>query len=203
MIEVSTIHLIGDDADVLALAFVLKTAGYAVRAYDSAEAFLRGRPAAPEGCLIVDVRLPILDGIELQRRLLSENYKIPVIVTTAHADVAIAVEAMKLGATDVIEKPLDYDLLFAAISSALDRDKAKVRRTQYSAEIHRRLDALSDRERQVLDGLVAAKSNKVIAHDLQLSVRTIEGYRARMMTKMQVDNLPALIRMMLVGAVDS
>lgn len=191
------VHIIDDDGDVRqALAFLLTTAGLAVQLHESAASFLDApRPGA--GCIVTDVRMPGIDGLELQRKLAADQNHTPVIVMTGHADVALAVEAMKAGAVDFIEKPFDNEILLEAIRTALARGSGEQERGQRSAEVRRRLENLSERERQVLDGLVAGKSNKIIAHDLSLSARTIEGYRASVMAKMQVHSLSALIRMVL------
>ena len=192
------VHIIDDDSEVLqALAFLLTTSGFAVQAHESATAFLNGGPRTDAGCIVTDVRMPGMDGLELQRRLATERAQIPVIVMTGHADVALAVEAMKAGAVDFIEKPFDNQMLIHAVRKALARQNDERERGQRSAETRSRMESLSDRERQVLDGLVAGKSNKIIAYDLNLSARTVEGYRAAVMAKMQAHSLSALIRMVL------
>jgi two-component system response regulator FixJ len=192
------VHIIDDDVDVRqALAFLLTTAGLAVQVHDSAVAFLNAKPRPETGCIVSDIRMPGMDGLELQRKLLAEQNHIPVIIMTGHADVALAVEAMKAGAVDFVEKPFDNEVLLETIQAALARQRGERERGQRSVEIRRRLENLSERERQVLDGLVAGKSNKIIAHDLSLSARTIEGYRASVMAKMQAHSLSALIRMVL------
>ena len=148
------VHVIDDDADVRqSLAFLLSTAGLAVRVHDSAVAFLKVLPEVKDGCVVTDVRMPGIDGLELQRRLGELELRLPVIVMTGHGDVPLAVE---------------------------------------------RIARLSDRERDVLDRLVAGKANKVIAHELGISPRTVEVYRANVMTKMQADSLSELVRMALI-----
>jgi two-component system response regulator FixJ len=195
------VHVIDDDIDVLqALTFLLATAGFAVQAHESAAAFLNSPLRREAGCIVTDVRMPGLTGLELQRRLLADHDHTPVIVMTGHADVALAVEAMKAGAVDFIEKPFDNEVLLEAVRGALARRSDDRERGRSGGEVRRRLGLLSDRERQVLDGLVAGKSNKVIAHDLNLSVRTIEGYRAGVMAKMQAHSLSTLIRMVLLSS---
>jgi two-component system, LuxR family, response regulator FixJ len=193
------VHVIDDDQDVRqSLAFLLSTAGLAVRVHDSASAFLNVPGTAQDGCVVTDVRMPEIDGIELQRRLRAGGNSIPVIVMTGHGDIALAVEAMKTGAVDFIEKPFDDKTLLTAVRSALAQRRAEREVGSRSAAIRARLKLLSQRERQVLDGLVAGKPNKVIAHDLGISARTVEIYRANVMTKMQADSLSALVRMVLV-----
>ena len=151
------------------------------------------------GCIVTDVRMPEMDGIELQRRLRASKVAVPVIVITGHGDVALAVEAMKAGAVDFIEKPFDDEVLVGAIRSALARRAEDAKGEARTAEIQGRLQLLSSREREVMDGLVAGKPNKIIAHDLGISPRTVEVYRANLMTKMQADSLSDLIRMVLLG----
>ncbi len=193
------VHVIDDDADVRqSLAFLLSTVGLAVRVHESASAFLEILPEIQEGCIVTDVRMPGVDGIELQRRLAGAGVKLPVIVMTGHGDIALAVEAMKAGAVDFIEKPFDDDVLIAAIKSALARRAGDRQRTARVAEVRERLNLLSERERQVMDGLIAGKPNKIIAHDLGISARTVEIYRANVMAKMQADSLSSLVRMALL-----
>jgi two-component system response regulator FixJ len=198
LVASQVVHVIDDDSEVVqALAFLLTTSGFAVQVHESATAFLEGNSRNEAGCVVTDVRMPGIDGLELQRRLVAEQAHIPVIVMTGHADVALAVEAMKAGAVDFIEKPFDNQALVTAVKSALARQHDERERGQRAAEVRMRLDSLSERERQVLDGLVAGKSNKIIAYDLNLSARTVEGYRANVMAKMQAHSLSALIRMVL------
>jgi two-component system response regulator FixJ len=195
------VHVIDDDADVRdSLAFLIGTAGLAVRTHESAVAFLKSLPGAEDGCIVTDVRMPEIDGIELQRRLRAQGCTLPVVVMTGHGDVALAVAAMKAGAMDFIEKPFSDDVLLAAIRAALARRGSERERAARTAEVRTRMQALSERERQVLDGLVAGKPNKIIAHDLGISARTVEIYRANVMTKMRADSLSALVRMALLGA---
>ena len=193
------VHVIDDDVDVRqSLAFLLSTAGLAVRVHDSAVAFLKVLPDAQPGCVVTDIRMPEMDGLELQRRLAELKSGFPVIVMTGHGDVPLAVEAMKAGAVDFIEKPFDDETLLSAIRSALDRHSRNREREDRMVSIRKRLDALSSRERDVLKGLAAGKANKVIAYDLGISARTVEVYRANVMTKMQADSLSELVRMVLM-----
>ena len=200
MASSEVVHVIDDDADVRqSLAFLLSTAGIAVRVHESAVAFLEALPTIEGGCVVTDVRMPGMDGIALQRRLKADKNGIPVIVMTGHGDIALAVDAMKAGAVDFIEKPFDDEVLIGAIKTALRRGRESSERSAARSEVRDRLKLLSERERQVLDGLVAGKPNKVIAHDLGISPRTVEIYRANVMTKMQVDSLSALVRKALLG----
>jgi len=193
------IHVIDDDADVRqSLAFLLTTAGLSVRVHESADAFLKVLAEVQEGCIVTDVRMPGIDGIELQRRLAAAGIRLPVIVMTGHGDVPLAVEAMKAGAVDFIEKPFDDEVLLTAIKAALARRAGDRERAARAVAVRDRLKLLSERERQVMDGLVAGKPNKIIAYDLGISARTVEIYRANVMAKMQADSLSALVRMELL-----
>src|SRR5829696_2657489 len=195
------VHVVDDDVEVRqSLSFLLATAGLAVRVYESATAFLDVVKERPSGCILTDVGMPGTDGIEFLRRLKARGFSLPVVVMTGHADVPMSVEAMKEGAVDFIEKPFDDDLLIGMIQSALEAHEQVAQRHDQSAEIQARLDSLSERERQVLEGLVAGKANKVIAYDLGISPRTVEIYRANVMSKMQAGSLSELVRMaLLVG----
>ncbi|MFI4974362.1 MAG: response regulator FixJ [Caulobacterales bacterium] len=195
-------HIIDDDdAARDALGFLLSTADVPIASYDSARAFLAVAREA-RGCVVTDVRMPEMDGLELVRRLKEMGVALPVIVMTGHGDVPLAVEAMKAGVVDFIEKPFDDELMLRAIRHALARGGEDDQREAEKAEITARLASLSGRERDVLNGLVAGKPNKAIANDLDISPRTIEIYRANLMTKMQAGSLSELVRMaMLVGAV--
>jgi two-component system, LuxR family, response regulator FixJ len=195
----AVIHLIDDDDGVRqSLAFSLTTAGLAVRAHESAAAFLEALPGLQPGCLVTDVRMPDIDGLELQRRLNEQAVNLPVIVITGHGDVRLAVEAMKAGAIDFIEKPFDDDLLLSAIHKAIERyDRIGARELEV-AQTRVRLASLSPRENEVLQGLLAGHPNKTIAYDLKLSARTVEVHRANVMTKMAAGSLSDLVRMALV-----
>ena len=193
------VHVIDDDAAVRqSLAFLLSTAGLAVRVHASAVDFLKVLPEIQGGCIVTDIRMPEMDGLELQRRLRELKAGLPVIVMTGHGDVPLAVEAMKAGAIDFIEKPFDDEVLLSAIRSALSRHAKDSEREARLAMVRDRMKALSGREQEVLERLVAGKPNKVIAHELGLSARTIEVYRANVMTKMQADSLSELVRMALL-----
>ena len=170
-----------------------------MRVHESGAAFLEKLSGTQDGCIVTDVRMPGVDGIELQKRLKAAHSTLPVIVMTGHGDIALAVEAMKAGAMDFIEKPFDDGIMLAAIKAALARHSSEVERGSASSEVQSRLDLLSERERQVLDGLVAGKPNKIIAYDLGISARTVEIYRANVMTKMRADSLSSLVRMALLA----
>lgn len=192
------VHVIDDDADVRqSLAFLLSTAGFAVRVHDSAVAFLAALPEAQAGCVVTDIRMPEVDGLELQRRLNELKARFPVIVMTGHGDVSLAVAAMKAGAVDFLEKPFDDEALLSAIRAALARHASDSEQQARLAAVRNRLAGLSPREREVLQGLMAGKANKMIAYDLGISARTVEVHRANVMTKMQADSLSELIRLAL------
>jgi two-component system response regulator FixJ len=196
----SVVHVIDDDEALReSLAFLLGTAHLRVRTYESATAFLDALPRAEPGCIITDVRMPGISGVELLRRLKSLEAAFPVIVITGHGDVPLAVDAMKLGAVDFLEKPFEDDALIAAVQSALGRHEHDARRAAEKAETFERIASLSARERQVLEGLVAGNPNKTIAFDLGISPRTVEIYRANVMTKMKATSLSDLVRMALLG----
>jgi two-component system, LuxR family, response regulator FixJ len=199
-----TVHVIDDDDAVRdSLGFMLRAAGMEVRAYESAAAFLALLTSDINGCILTDVRMPGVSGMDLLGRLREANVMLPVIVMTGHADVPLAVEAMKLGALDFIEKPFDDEAILASIRMALDQHVEDDRRSAKKVEIQHRLALLSGRERQVLDGLIAGHPNKIIAFDLGISPRTIEVYRANVMTKMQAATLSDLVRMALIAGPSS
>jgi two-component system response regulator FixJ len=194
------VHLIDDDDAVRqSLAFLLTTAGLAVRVHESATAFLKMLPKAQPGCVVTDVRMPDVDGLELQRRLQAAGAKFPVIIMTGHGDVPLAVQAMKAGAIDFIEKPFDDERMISAIRAALDLHDKRGYRDAEIAETQARLGSLSAREREVLDGILRGQPNKVVAYDLGISPRTVEVHRANVMTKMRTSSLSELVRMALVA----
>jgi two-component system response regulator FixJ len=194
-------HIIDDDAAARdALAFLLSAADVGAAIYASASEFLAVAKEA-RGCVITDVRMPEMDGLELLGRLAQIGVTLPVIVMTGHADVPLAVEAMKAGVTDFIEKPFDDELMLSAIRRALATGGQGEARVAERVEIAERIETLSGRERDVLIGLVGGKANKVIAHDLDISPRTVEIYRANLMTKMQARSLSELVRMALLAGI--
>jgi two-component system response regulator FixJ len=198
----AVVHVIDDDAAAReSLEFLLQAAKIPVQTYESATAFLAHASKVSSGCVVTDVRMPEISGIDLLRRLKSISFRLPVIVMTGHGDVALAVEAMKIGAVDFFEKPFDDDLFLAAVRAALDRRTKDKQREADKADIQSKLAAISPRERQVLEGLVAGRPNKAIAFDLGISPRTVEIYRANVMTKMGATSLSGLVRMALVAGV--
>ena len=172
-----------------------------VRTYETASAFLDSIKSLSLGCIITDVRMPEMTGIELLRRLRERGTDVPVIVITGHGDIPMAVEAMKFGATDFFEKPYDDELLVAAVRLALNRQEGAAQKKAERSVLDERLATLSNRERQVLEGLVAGKPNKIIAFDHDISPRTVEIYRANVMTKMQAASLSDLVRMALIAGI--
>jgi two-component system response regulator FixJ len=195
------VHVIDDDDAVRdSLSFLLSSVKIPVATYPSAAAFLDAIGKDATGCVVTDIRMPEMTGLELLQRLNEAGFRLPVIVVTGHADVPLAVEAMKLGAADFLEKPFDEDSLLAAIRAALGRQHHDGERESQQARVRALIATLSAREKQVLDGLVAGHPNKTIAFDLGISPRTVEIYRANVMTKMQAGSLSELVRMALVAA---
>jgi two-component system response regulator FixJ len=190
------VHIVDDEETVRSsLAFLLDMAGFAVRTHASAAEFLEIAPSITNGCLVTDLRMPGLDGLELLKRLNAMSAMMPTIMMTGHGDVRMAVEAMKNGAIDFIEKPFDKERLIESIRRAADSAGAQFELEQSRSRTQEAIKSLSEREGQVLEGVVAGQPNKVIAFELGISPRTVEGYRATLMAKMQARNLAELIRM--------
>lgn len=200
MPDTKPIHIIDDDEAVRdSLSFLLRAANLNAVTYKSATHFLDLLGKDIDGCVITDVRMPDMSGLDLLRRLRSLSCMIPVIVITGHGDIQLAVEAMKAGAVDFLEKPFDDERVLSAVRSALAASRADRELADRRNHVEELLDSLSQRERQVLDGLVAGLPNKTIAHDLGISPRTVEVYRANVMTKMQAGSLSELVRMVLLA----
>jgi two-component system response regulator FixJ len=196
------VHIIDDDeAARHSLEFLLRSGGIASVSHDSAETFLSTLPNSKIGCVITDIRMPGINGIELMAQLRKGGSTVPVIVITGHGDIPLAVEAMKLGAIDFLEKPFDDDAILSAIDTALNRHKDQTSLDSERAAILERIKALSNRERQVLDGLILGHPNKTIAYDLNISSRTVEIYRANLMSKMSANSLSALVRMSMIAGI--
>lgn len=192
------VHIVDDEEVVRnSLAFLLGTSGFAVRVHESASAFAEIAPSIRNGCLITDLRMPDMDGVELLRRLRQMDAMLPAIVISGHGDVQMAVEAMKNGAFDFIEKPFSDDVLIAAIEHAVQEAALRTRDSEATQAVLSRLASLSERETQVLKGVVEGLPNKVIAYELGLSSRTVEVYRAGLMGKMNAGSLSELVRMVL------
>jgi two-component system response regulator FixJ len=197
MSQSGRVYVIDDDAAMRdSLDFLLGSAGLSVRLFETAQIFLNELPDLAFGCVVTDIRMPGIDGIELLRQLNSGNSsrKLPVIVMTGHGDVPLAVEAMKLGALDFLEKPFEDERLIGMIETALSESESGAKGEAITADMAARVASLTQRERQVMQGLVTGQSNKVIAREYDISPRTVEVYRANVMTKMQAGSLSELVR---------
>lgn len=194
------VHVVDDEQAMRdSLAFLIESAGLNVRTYESGPQLLRSAGPLAPGCIVTDIRMPEMSGLDLVRKLKAQGVGHPVIVITGHGDIPLAVEAMREGVVDFLEKPFDDDLLLAAIRKALRQDDVLTGQRAEADRIKTTLQKLSARERDVLAGLVAGKANKVIAYDLGISPRTVEIYRANVMTKTGAASLSELVRMALLG----
>ncbi|AUW59317.1 DNA-binding response regulator [Sphingobium sp. SCG-1] len=194
------VYIIDDDESVRhSLEFLLDVAGIRVRSFSSADAFLKSSPPLAEACVVTDMRMPGMSGVELAENLGGKAARVPVIVVTGHADVPLAIRAMKAGVADFIEKPFDDEVMLAAIRNALARHNDKETAIAERQAVLDRIGTLSPREREVMDGLVAGQANKAIAYDLEISARTIEVYRANVMMKMHAKTLSDLVRMVTIA----
>jgi len=194
--EKRTIHLVDDEDSIRRSAgFMLRTAGFEVETYASGVDFLKVAQHVAPGCILLDVRMPGMDGLEVQARLRDSGVALPVIVLTGHGDVGIAVRAMKGGAIDFIEKPFEKAELLAAITAAMAWLDTADRRLDEGAEAKVRIAALTGRERDVLEGLACGLPNKTIAYDLEISPRTVEVHRANLMSKLDVRSLSEALRL--------
>ena len=190
------VYVIDDDEAMRdSLKFLLASTGFDVVLFESAQIFLDALPDLAFGCVLSDVRMPGIDGIELLKRMKARNSPLPIVIMTGHGDIPLAVEAMKLGAVDFLEKPFDDDRLVAMIETAIRRAEPAAKSEALTQDIVARVATLSPRERQVMDGLIAGLSNKLIAREYDISPRTIEVYRANVMTKMQANSLSELVRL--------
>jgi two-component system response regulator FixJ len=193
MIRDPLVHVIDDDEAARdSLAFLLSASSFSVRSYASAIEFLNDLPSANAGCVITDLRMPDIDGLELLRRLAGLPMTMPVIVVTGHGDVPLALEALRAGAVDFIEKPFDDETLLESVRFALGDEAGD---TKQASDIQRRLESLTAAERRVLEGLTTGVSNKAIASQLQIDLHAVEIHRAGIMTKMQARSVSHLIRM--------
>jgi two-component system response regulator FixJ len=196
------VYIVDDDEAVRdSLAALLQSKAFEVRSFASALEFLASAPSLPVGCLIVDIRMPEMDGLALQQRLAERALEFPMIVITGHGEVPLAVRAMKAGAIDFIEKPFASDIILESLAAASSRLTAHTKQDPTQAEAASKLSLLSPREREVLDGLLAGLPNKSIAYDLRISPRTVEIHRARVMDKMGARSLSELIRLALAAGV--
>ena len=200
------VHVVDDDAAVRrSLALLLRSAGFAVEVHESGDMFLRAA-AAPGGlrfgCVLLDLRMPGTDGLAVQREMAARGLGLPVVVVTAHGDVPLAVQAMRAGASDFIEKPYGGEAIIRAADAALARGEEERARAREAAEAAARVSALSPREADVLRGLVAGRQNKVIARDLGISPRTVEIHRANLMEKLAAGSLSEAVRTALAAGFD-
>jgi two-component system response regulator FixJ len=196
----TVVHVVDDDESAReALAFLLEAADFTVVSHASALALLDALPLDGAGCVITDMRMPDMTGLELVRELNARGARVPILMITGHGDIPLAVEAMRAGVVDFIEKPFGEARILDALARALEvgPPPAMAQASDEATLVRQRLETLSERERQVLDGVVDGHPNKVIARDLGISPRTVEIYRAKLMAKMQADNLAALVRMTL------
>lgn len=194
------VHIVDDEEPVRkSLAFLLTVEGFAVRLHESATAFLKVAPDLRNGCLLTDLRMPDIDGVELLRALRSNGIRMPAIVISGHGDVPMAVAAMKAGALDFIEKPFEDRVLIESIRRAAEQIGRST--ADDVGSIERRLALLTEREREVLSGIVTGLPNKTIAYDLDISPRTVEVHRANIMSKMEARSLAELVRMTMAAGV--
>ena len=193
--EMRLVHLVDDDEAIRrSVGFALKTSGFRVHAYENGAEILKGAPDLETGCILLDIRMPGMDGLEVQEALRSKGVTFPIVIMTGHGDVSLAVRAMKAGATDFIEKPFEKALLLSAIEHAMGRLKESAAALNDAREAQTRLKLLTARERDVLDGLAKGLPNKSIAYDLGISPRTVEIHRANLMAKLEVKSLSEALR---------
>jgi len=195
-----TVFVVDDDEAALdSLVVLLRSEGLNPSGFSSAEAFLRQLTPEARGCVISDVRMPGMDGVQLLKTLKAQGCMLPVIVITGHADVTVAVQAMKAGAADFIEKPFESELILRLVRACLEENDEAVDANAKVVRVRRRLESLTARERQVLELIITGSSNKQIAAALAISPRTVEIYRANVMSKMRADSLSDLVRMTLAA----
>lgn len=203
MSDALLVHLVDDDDAVRrSAAFMLKTAGYRVQAYDSGVALLKEVRNLEPGCVLLDIRMPEMDGLEVQKALRDTGCMLPVIIMTGHGDVPIAVQAMKAGALEFLEKPFEKASLVAALQAGFDQLKQSSHASVRAEEARARLNVLTPRERDILVGLVQGLPNKTIAYDLGISPRTVEIHRANLMDKLQVRSLSEALRIAFAAGFD-
>jgi two-component system response regulator FixJ len=193
--ELRLVHLVDDDEAIRrSVGFMLKTSGFQVRTYESGVDFLKSATSLDPGCILLDIRMPGMDGLEVLGALRAKGVSLPVIIMTGHGDVSLAVQAMKAGALDFIEKPFEKAVLLSAIEHGIERLKRSAADVDRADEAAVKLQALTPRERDVLDGLAKGLPNKTIAYDLGISPRTVEIHRANLMTKLGVRSLSEALR---------
>ncbi|MBN7769706.1 response regulator transcription factor [Marinobacter daepoensis] len=193
-----TVYVVEDDEAVRdSLELLLKSDGKPVKPYESASAFLKDYSDKMAGCIVLDIRMPGMDGMELQKKLNDKHSILPIIFVTGHGDVPMAVDAMKEGAVDFIQKPYREEALLEKIEAALEQDREQRKSLDEKQEIIRRVKSLTPREREIMDRMIAGQANKVIAIELEISQRTVEIHRSRVMHKMGTHSLAHLVRMVL------
>lgn len=193
-----TVYVVEDDEAVRdSLELLLKSDGKPVSTYDNANAFLKDYSEKMAGCIVLDIRMPGMDGMELQKKLNEKHSILPIIFVTGHGDVPMAVDAMKEGAVDFIQKPYREEALLQKIEAALEQDREQRKTLGEKQEILRRVKSLTPREHEIMDRMIAGQANKVIAIELEISQRTVEIHRSRVMHKMGTHSLAHLVRMVL------
>jgi two-component system response regulator FixJ len=193
--QLRLVHLVDDDEAIRrSVGFMLKTSGFTVRTYESGIELMKAAGGLETGCILLDIRMPGMDGLEVQKALRDKGVTLPVIIMTGHGDVSLAVQAMKAGAVDFIEKPFEKAVLLSAIEHGVERLKKSAANLDRADEAAVRLQALTPREREVLDGLAKGLPNKTIAYDLGISPRTVEIHRANVMSKLGVRSLSEALR---------
>ena len=193
--ELRLVHLVDDDEAIRrSVGFMLKTSGFHVRTYESGIELLKSAPDLEKGCILLDIRMPGMDGIEVQKALKDKGVGLPVIIMTGHGDVSLAVQAMKAGAVDFIEKPFEKAVMLSAIEHGVERLKRSAANRDLADDATVRLQVLTPRESDVLEGLAKGLPNKTIAYDLGISPRTVEIHRANLMTKLGVRSLSEALR---------
>ena len=193
--DIKLVHLVDDDAAIRrSVGFMLKTSGHQVLPYESGAELLKNPLHLEPGCILLDIRMPGMDGLEVQQALQEQGVGFPVIIMTGHGDVSLAVKAMKSGAVDFIEKPFDKQLLHSSLEEGFRRLSRKEATHDRKTDAEVRLQALTPRERDVLEGLAQGLPNKTIAYDLGISPRTVEIHRANLMTKLEVRSLSEALR---------
>ena len=203
MAEAQLVHIVDDEESVRKSAsFLLRTSGFETQTYASGPAFLKAAGTAEPGCVLLDVRMPEMDGLEVQRELAARGVTMPVIVLTGHGDISIAVQAMKAGAVDFLEKPFEKEQLLGAIAVAFERLGRDHDAGLAEREAGTRLAVLTPRESEVLRGLVRGHPNKTIAYDLGISPRTVEVYRANLMSKLGARSLSEVLRLAFTAGLD-
>jgi len=198
MSETSTVFIVDDDEAVRdSLSWLMESVGLSTETFPSADAFLQGYGADRPGCLILDIRMPGMSGLELQSVLREQGFRLPLIIISGHADVPMAVRALKAGAFDFIEKPFNDQLLLDIVQRAIEHDRQQRESHAEVDEWRARLESLTPREREVLELVVSGAANKVISSELGVSLKTVEAHRAKVMDKLQASSLSELVRMTL------